>query len=55
MITEACLHQATESSLTKLMQLNFSASSIIQRGPSGVKVSAKTFLPLVPPKTEVEQ
>lgn len=55
MITEACLRQAAEHSLTKLMQLNFSASSIIQRGPSGVKVSAKTFLPLVPHKAEVDQ
>lgn len=37
------------------MQLNFTASPIIQSGPSGVKVSAKTFMPLVARKTEVEQ
>lgn len=37
------------------MQLNSSSFPVIQSGPSGVKVSAKTFMPLVPLETEVEQ
>lgn len=37
------------------MQLNSSSFPVIQSGPTGVKVSAKMFMPLVPLETEVEQ